>query len=385
MDLGAGACSVTPFARVSAPASRLAARIDRRNVVPISLALVVVVGICDAVTGVEPMLTLLYVFPVALAAWFRGRSFGVAIAALSTVAQAVADRESPHVLVVAWNAIGAFGIFLVIAWLVALLHRYMQREQARLHVAVEQLRHAERLNVIGTLAAGVAHEIGTPLTVISLSAQRLVDPLLPLPRAEQLAGTIVTQAAKIGAIVRHLLEFGRRSSAQRTEVELAELARRTVELVTTAAHRYKCTIELAGAVPARVTANAAELEQVVSNLLLNAMQAMPSGGIVRVTTGTTMRRDAAGEDRGFASLSVADLGTGIAEADLPHIFDPFFTTKPAGEGTGLGLSVSYGIVSDLGGTIEVTSQRGRGSTFTMLLPLVGPAGIIDTVPAKNGS
>ena len=352
------------------PAQRWAGRIDRRTVVPISIALALLVGFCDLVTGIEPTLTLLYLLPIALAAWYRGRAFATWIAVLATLLQAISSRHD-NALVAVWNAIGSFGVFLVVIWLVTLLHAYVVRERNRLDLAVSQLRHAERLNVIGTLAAGVAHEIGTPLDVITLSAQRLADRQLAPTRVDELIGKIVGQSAKIGAIVRHLLEFGRRASTERTEIGLGDLARRTVELVASAANRYRCAIEVADGTPARVSANASELEQVVSNLLLNAMQAMPQGGTVRVTTGTVMRRVADGADRPFASLTVADEGTGIEAADLPHIFDPFFTTKPSGEGTGLGLSVSYGIVTDLGGAIEVQSQRGRGTTFTVLLPALG--------------
>ena len=358
------------WAAGSGPARSWSRRIDRRTVIPISVALVALVGFCDFITGIESTFTLLYILPIALAAWYRGKPFGIVVAGLATLTQ-TASGHSEHLLIALWNAVGSFGVFLVIVWLITLLHAYVVREHDRLHVAEAQLRHAERLNVIGTLAAGVAHEIGTPLNVITLSAQRLADDQIARTRTDQLVGMIVAQAAKIGAIVRHLLEFGRRANSERTEVELGELARRTVELVATAARRYRCRLEVEEGPSVRVRANASELEQVVSNLLLNAMQAMPGGGTVRVTTGTATRPGGDRGERSFASLAVADEGTGIAEADLPHIFDPFFTTKPSGEGTGLGLSVSYGIVADLGGAIEVASQRGRGTTFTVLLPAVG--------------
>jgi signal transduction histidine kinase len=360
----------TPVDTLPRPAQRVAARIDRLTVVPISIGLIVLVGFFDFITGQESTFTLLYVLPVALGAWHRGRRFGIGLAVLTTLTQACSSRHD-HTLIAVWNAIGSFGVFVFIVWLVTVLHAYVVRERGRLDLAVSQLRHAERLNVIGTLAAGVAHEIGTPLNVITLSSQRLADRQLAPSRVDELIGKICGQAAKISAIVRHLLEFGRRASSERTEIEVGELARRTVELVSSAAGRYHCAIEVSDEPDVRVSANAAELEQVLSNLLLNAMQAMPQGGTVRVTTGRVMRRVADGAERPFASLAVADEGTGIEEADLPHIFDPFFTTKPSGEGTGLGLSVSYGIITDLGGAIEVQSQRGGGSTFTVLLPALG--------------
>jgi len=113
-----------------------------------------------------------------------------------------------------------------------------------------------------------------------------------------------------------------------------------------------------------VRANPRELEQVVSNLMLNGIQAMPKGGTLRVTTRTELRPD--GE---WAAIVVEDQGDGIRPEHLPFIFDPFFTTKGIGEGTGLGLSVSYGIVSDWGGKIEVDSRPGHGAQFSVLLPI----------------
>ena len=358
----------TAVERVTSLIRRPEKRIDRRLLAALALVIVVILGIADLITGVEPTFVLLDALPIWLAAWNGGRRWAIALAAIATVFRAIATH--PHALILIWNAASTFGVLTIIAFLVARQHEYALRERGRLDKAVAQLRHSERLNVLGTLSAGVAHEIGTPLNVITLSAQRLTDPLIARTRAGQLVEMIVAQATKIGAIVQHLLEFGRRSASERTEVDLCALAQRSAELVATAARRYRCQVEVTSQAPARVSANASELEQVISNLVLNAMQAMPKGGAVRVTTGTAIRRDEQGSERPFASLAVADQGTGIAEHDLAHIFDPFYTTKPPGEGTGLGLSVSYGIVAELGGAIEVASQRGQGTTFTVLVPAI---------------
>jgi signal transduction histidine kinase len=342
---------------------------NRRTLVALSLVLVLILGMADLMTGVEPSFVLIYSLPIWLGAWNSGRRWAITLAAISCVFRAIASRSLSSGIII-WDATSTFGVLTMIGLLVARQYEYVQRERGRLEKAVAQLRHSERLNVLGTLSAGVAHEIGTPLNVITLSAQRLTDPLIARTRAGQLVDMIVAQATKIGAIVQHLLEFGRRAASERAEVDLCELAQRSVELVATAARRYHCQVDVTSQTPARVRANAAELEQVISNLVLNAMQAMPQGGAVHVTTGTEMRRDDQGCERQFASLAVVDQGTGIAEHDLPHIFDPFYTTKPPGEGTGLGLSVSYGIVTELGGAIEVASQRGQGTTFTVLLPAI---------------
>src|SRR5439155_22146637 len=135
-----------------------------------------------------------------------------------------AQSPSPHLLTVIWNEGGAFVIYLVVTGLVAKLRSFVEAERRDRRVAVEQLRHAERLNVIGTLAAGVAHEIGTPLNVISGSAELLVHARSP-DEVEELSKVIREQSTRIGDIVRHLLDFGRRGGAGRVMVDLNDAAR----------------------------------------------------------------------------------------------------------------------------------------------------------------
>jgi signal transduction histidine kinase len=232
-----------------------------------------------------------------------------------------------------------------------------------------QLRHAERLGVIGTMAAGVAHELGTPLAVISGSAEFLEDAELSSDRLREIGVKIRSQTERMSAIIQHLLEFGRRGGGNREPADLNAVARAAVELMAATARKQQVVIrtELTGAtLGARV--NVSEIEQVLSNLLLNAVQASRAGEIV-VTTRREERDDAGGRPHALGVITVEDHGRGIMAADLPRIFDPFFTTKGVGEGTGLGLSVSYGIVRDHGGAIEVDSAVGRGTRFAVLLPL----------------
>jgi len=179
------------------------------------------------------------------------------------------------------------------------------------------------------------------------------------------------QTEKISAIIKHLLAFGRRGTGASEVVDLDRVASAATELLgaTARQRRTKIAHELATQ-RVRVRAADSQVEQVISNLVLNAIQAMPSGGTVRIKTGIATRRDADAIEREFGAVTIADEGIGIAARDLSKIFDPFFTTKGVGEGTGLGLSVSYGIVQDHGGSIEVASEQGRGTTFTVLLPLV---------------
>lgn len=343
---------------------RLSGPLTRRTVVPIALVMTLIVGIGDRLTGVEQPFTLLYLLPIGLAAWYRDRGFGLVVSALATLSIGlclVHDGLSP--LGIVWNGSGAVLLFFAVTWCVDQLHASVEQERAQRRMAVDQLRHAERLNVIGTLAAGVAHELGTPLNVIAGCAEILAEDSAD-PTVHRRTIMIIEQVAKVSAIIRHLLDFGHRGGVARGDVELGELASATVEMLQSTARKRGVQIVLECGPPVHVSGNVSELEQVLSNLILNGVQAMTHSGTVRVTTHVAERAGHA-----TACIEVADQGHGIATTDLPRIFDPFFTTKDVGEGTGLGLSVSYGIVRDHDGTIEVESQPGRGSTFTVVLPL----------------
>jgi two-component system, NtrC family, sensor kinase len=227
--------------------------------------------------------------------------------------------------------------------------------------AIDQLRHAERLNVIGTLAAGVAHELGTPLNVIAGCAEFLDEDCRDESLKPRLK-MILDQVDKVSEIIRRLLDFGRSGGAPRARVDLMRVAAGAVELLQSTAKKLGSTITLEQSAPVFVYGNAAELQQVFSNLILNGLQAMGQGE-VKVRVGVAMR-----DRKKLAIVEVEDNGRGISLDHLDRIFDPFFTTKTVGEGTGLGLSVSYGIVRDHKGSIEVTSQLGKGSCFRVVVP-----------------
>ncbi len=334
--------------------------------------LLAVVGAADYASGLDiTFVELMYLVPIGLGTWFGGRSTGVisALAAGATMLAIALIDQSTAAHVPWFNGIGAFGIFMVFVWLLSVLRMHVDREAARLRGALEQLRHAERLNVLGVLAAGVAHELGTPLNVISGAGEMLDDEPTP-EKQRELSRLILAQTERITAIIQNLLDFGRRGRSAKKTAELDTAVSAAVSMLASTARKRGAAIAFtAHAGEPQVRGTRQEIEQVVSNLILNGIQAMPRGGRIVVET---RREDRAGEDgapQSYGTIIVADEGTGIAPDAMPHIFDPFFTTKDVGEGTGLGLSVTYGIVSDLGGTIDVASRVGEGTRFTVRLPI----------------
>ncbi|MGE5181640.1 MAG: sensor histidine kinase [Acidobacteriota bacterium] len=346
------------------------ASVLREHAIVLSLALVAVFALLDHATGVEAtFVELTYLVPIAIMAWFRSRAAALAVAALATAASTwifVANEAPPHLHDVLLNALASYGMFVAFIAILHALRQHVERERAQRRAAVEQLRHAERLHVIGTLAAGVAHELGTPLNVITGAAEMIGDRDVPRTRVTELTALILRQTEQITSIIRHLLEFGRRGGTATTDVDADRAVAATAELLATTArkHHVELVVSLGLGADHPARASAREIEQVVSNLLLNGIQAMARGGTLRVATRLEQRPEGS-----WAAIAVEDEGDGIRPEHLPYIFDPFFTTKGIGEGTGLGLSVSYGIVSDWGGRIEVDSQPGHGARFVVLVPL----------------
>jgi two-component system NtrC family sensor kinase len=231
---------------------------------------------------------------------------------------------------------------------------------------LEQLRHTDRLTTVGRLAAGIAHELGTPLNVVAGRAGRIVS--MGGPAAEY-AAIIAEQASRMTAIIRQLLDFSRRQGPRLGMANLRALAARTLDMLGAMAEKQHVTIELRGGedLPmARV--DQSQMQQALANVVLNGIQAMPRGGTLRVEIGRAHGHppdvpDATEED--YLRVTVSDEGEGISPDVLPHIFEPFFTTKGVGEGTGLGLPVAHGILQEHGGWIAVESEIGRGTSFSM--------------------
>jgi two-component system NtrC family sensor kinase len=229
-----------------------------------------------------------------------------------------------------------------------------------------QLTQADKLSSIGLMAAGVAHEVNTPLAVISSYTQMLAKQLQSDPQKAAVLDKIIKQTFRASEIVNNLLNFSRTTGTELTEISLNKVITDTLALLE---HQFKVgriqvQTELNEKLPL-ISGNAGRLQQVFLNLFLNAKDAMSGGGVLNVATLN-------GE---FVSVRVSDTGSGIAQENIQRIYDPFFTTKtsPAegqNRGTGLGLSVTYGIIQEHAGQIRVESRPGEGTTFTLDFPLI---------------
>jgi PAS domain S-box-containing protein len=226
----------------------------------------------------------------------------------------------------------------------------------------EQLQQREKLSSIGLLAAGVAHEVNTPLTGVSSYSQLLLGMLADTDPKHALLQKIKNQAERATNIVNNLLNFSRTGSATEfSEVEINEVLDDTLQLLEPQLRRHQ--IELARVYDSdlpRVFANSGKLQQVFTNLLLNARDAIPDGGRITISSFAP--------DRDSVCVEVTDTGIGIASENVAKIYDPFYTTKGVGKGTGLGLAVTYGIVQEHSGHIGVESTPGSGTTFRITLP-----------------
>ena len=248
----------------------------------------------------------------------------------------------------------------------------LESETAARLAAIEQVRHADRLATVGQLASGIAHELGTPLNVVSGHAAMIASGEVSAePEIRDTACVIQEQTHRMVGILRQLLDFARRKSTERSPADLVKLARETVAFLEPLAAKRGVSVHIVDRepeVPAEV--GTGQIEQVMTNLVMNAIQASPPGAQVDVAVSTRKLAPREGErgERRCACVEVRDRGAGISEEVRARIFDPFFTTKPVGEGTGLGLSVAYGIAADHGGWIDVASEAGLGTVFTVWLP-----------------
>jgi signal transduction histidine kinase len=271
----------------------------------------------------------------------------------------------------------------------AQVHERVRSESAARVAAMHQLRHADRLTTVGKLASGIAHELGTPLNVIEARASMIASGEAEGEAARDHAKVVIEASERMTRIIRQLLEFARRRGPEKTRSDIVEVATYATELLRPLAHKRRVTLTIARTElrPFAAT-DAMQFQQALTNLIVNAVQASEPGSAVEIAFGLERVRPPAGVSASaivgdrvsqpgpavegdYVCIHVIDHGTGIRPDHIEHVFEPFFTTKDIGEGTGLGLSVAYGIVRDHGGWIAVESEIGRGSRFTIYLPRVG--------------
>ena len=250
------------------------------------------------------------------------------------------------------------------------------RDVTERHLLEEQLRQSQKMEAVGQLAGGVAHDFNNLLTIVRGNLDLLRDDVTLSGDAHELLDEVGRAAARAADLTRQLLAFGRKQTLRVSVFDLGEtltgiepMLRRVIGAnITLSADRD------ASATPVR--ADRGQLDQVVMNLVLNARDAMPAGGSIRLTTRLVRVSEARTVALGdvmpagaYAELAVADTGSGIASDDLSRIFEPFYTTKPVGQGTGLGLAMVHGIVRQSHGFIDVESARGIGTTTRLLFPV----------------
>jgi signal transduction histidine kinase len=348
--------------------------------------LIIITALNDYVGEVKGSFYLAYYLLVALHAFYFGLGMGLVVAGLASILYVLSDY--PEFRTIAWPEymLRLAFLFLVATFLGLLaekdkgdkrhmesLNRELSEKTSKLELAYGQLEeaqrqiiHTEKLSSLGTLVAGVAHEINNPIGIIANRVE-----VLKLEHEEQGLDDVLTedlevihcQANRVAEITTALLAYARQSSQEQIPLDLNAVVRSAILLWQPQAEQLiQVETVLEEPLPS-IMGNFTQLQQVVINLVSNALDATPTAGTITLSTRSS------GELPSTVLLAVADTGIGIPAEHLSKLFDPFFTTKPPGKGTGLGLSVCLGIVQDHHGTITVDSQPGRGSTFLVTLPV----------------
>ena len=225
----------------------------------------------------------------------------------------------------------------------------------------EQLvKHTEKMSSLGRMASGIAHEINNPLGGILLYSSNLIKKVPDQSQLKEGLEVIISETTRCKSIIQGLLEFARDRELQKVATDINTIVKKSLKILKNEFYLHHITVDLElseDLVPAYLDEN--QIEQVLINILINAVHAIDKNGTITVKTSTDSKRDE-------LTIVVTDSGCGIAQGQIDKIFDPFFSTKSSG--TGLGLAVSYGIINNHQGNIKVASRPGRGSSFTITLP-----------------
>ncbi|HKE24279.1 MAG TPA: chemotaxis protein CheB [Bryobacteraceae bacterium] len=266
-----------------------------------------------------------------------------------------------------------------------------KRLEEQIYRNQEELRETEKMEAVGRLAGGVAHEFNNILTTVVGYSGLLKTHLDSDEPGLRMTDEIHTAAERAIAVTKQLLAFGRKQIMAPAVIDVNEAIgdlRQMASVMMTRGVEFE--VDLAGT-PARVRADRGQIEQVVLNLVLNARDAMPEGGTVKVSTANADTDQAFAEKHPtvpagrYVTITVQDTGSGMDEETKAHIFEPFFTTKPKGAGAGLGLATVYGIVKQSGGYVSATSELGVGTTFTVYLPRVEAPETVAEIPGGGGA
>jgi two-component system NtrC family sensor kinase len=252
----------------------------------------------------------------------------------------------------------------------AAAHNDAERLNDERLMMLQHLRHADRLASLGRLAGSVAHELGTPLNVVMGHANRISEGTTTPSETKESAATIHRQVKRMETTIRDILGFAKQAPGREERIDLNAVAQDVCRLLQPLAQRQGVRLEVdAPPASARVRGRVVQIEQVLSNLVSNAVDASPEGGEVSLEIAREERvPKTGGKARRVVVVRVRDRGPGIAEADIGHVFEAFYTSKAAGQGTGLGLWLAEGIVCDHGGIIEVENCSEGGACFTVVLP-----------------
>jgi len=350
-----------------------------------AVALAIVLGVVDYLTGREWAISAFYLLPTCIAGWMAGRSVGFAVGALCAGLWFLSDMLNGAAyqlpLIPVWNALMLFIFFFIVVWLLTAfrssyyyLEQTVERRTAALKAEMEErkrLEHAklqaERLAVVGSMAAQVAHEIRNPLGAISLNLDLIGaevngngNPYAhPSDECHMLLREMRLQVLRIHQVLQEYLRFGRMPKSERAVLSLNDWLEEKLNFVQPLLDQNHVDLrrKLDPDLPP-VQADGDQLWEALLNLIRNAVDAMPAGGNLTVSA----KRNGA-----EALVSISDNGRGMTEEEARNLFVPFFTTK--GDGTGLGLAYAQQVISEHGGRIDCSTARGKGSTFSIQLPL----------------